>query len=307
MSFSSVAKESLLRKRVRSDDERRILLMSFTATMGTITLRRGMGMCIKYITESLPVARLISKCAQKLYNVEAELSIRETNTRKSGRNAELILFGKDVESILCLSQLLNSDNTEELPDLSLNDNAVTYLKGAFLACGSVTDPNKSYHLEIVCRNEQSAKSCILCGKVIDLSMKYTKRKDSHIAYLKDGEGIAAFLSVIGADDAVLEFEDVRAYRDTRNYANRTRNCDMANITKSNNAAMKQTAKIEYLLKNSAESLPEHLFETASARLSHPFATLSELAEILGIGKSGVNHRLQKLVQLADELQQGEHD
>ena len=147
----------------------------------------------------------------------------------------------------------------------------------------------------------AALSCIEYAKKTGLAMKYVKRKDSHVAYLKDGESISSFLSLTGADDAVLSFENIRVYRDTRNYANRTRNCDMANITKSSNAAMHQVSEIEFLLKNSSAAIPDALFETATARLKHPHATLSEFAEIIGMGKSGANHRLQKLLAMAREL------
>ena len=299
MSFSAIAKDALLRKKSRTDSENQIMLMAMTACIGTITLRRGRGMGIKYTTETLQVARLISKCALTYYDVDSELTLHETATRKSSRSSELVLFGKDVEKILVFSELLDSE--EYAPPTISAEEAVFYLRGAFLACGSITDPNKSYHLEIACRNELAAQNCTACAKMLDLPMKYVKRKDCHVAYLKDGESISSFLTVIGADDAVLEFENIRVYRDTRNYANRTRNCDIANISKSYNAAMRQVSEIEFLLKNSGESIPDYLFETATARLEHPDATLAEFADILGIGKSGANHRLQKLLKLAENL------
>lgn len=299
MSFSSLAKDCLTHKRIRSQDEYMALLAAITASIGTITLRRGKGMGVKYTTEAHQVAKLISKCASKLYRVESELTVHETSSGKTGRSSVLSLFGTDVEKLLYDSGLLTSD--EYAPPVFDENSLRIYLRGVFLACGSITDPNKSYHLEMVCRNKSAAVNVKNYAYGFGIDVKYTKRKDNHIAYLKDSESISSFLSLIGADDTVLEFENVRAYRDTRNYANRTRNCDMANIEKSNNAARKQVAEMEYLLSHIKGDLPQHLYETAAVRLRYPEATLTELADILGVGKSGANHRIQKLLEIAKEL------
>lgn len=305
MSFSSQTKEALSRKRLRTDTETRALLCAVTAAIGTITLRRGRGMGIKYTTESHQAAKLISKCAQTLYSVESELSIHETLLGKQSRVTVLTLYGCDTERILVDSGLLASEDyaSPEFDEKALR----IYLRGAFLSCGSVTDPEKSYHLEMVCRNEAAADIIAEYAAKFAIELKRTKRKDNNIVYLKDSQSIINFLSVIGADDAVLQLEGTLVLKDRINHANRTYNCDLANIDKSRTASMHQIEEIRFLLANYNGELPARLKETAEARLNYPEATLAQLAEILSIGKSGANHRLQKLLEMAKTLRKGESD
>lgn len=302
MSFSSQTKEALSRKRLRTDTEARALLCAVTAAIGTITLRRGRGMGVKYTTESHQAAKLISKCAQKLYSVESELSVHETLLGKQSRVTVLTLYGSDTERILIDSGLLSSDACD--PPKFDEKAARIYLRGAFLSCGSVTDPEKSYHLEMVCRNEAASDIISKYADIFGIAVKRTKRKDNDIVYLKDSESIIRFLSVIGADDAVLQLEGTLVLKDRINHANRTYNCDLANIDKSRTASIHQIDEIRFLLANYTGELPARLKETAEARLNNPEATLSQLSEILSIGKSGVNHRLQKLLEMARSLRNG---
>lgn len=299
MSFSSTAKEALLHKHVKTDREYGIVLCAATSSIGTLTLRRGRGIGIRYVTESLPVAKFLSRAAQSAFSVSEQLELHDSSTLGS-KSVELILYGEDAEYILKLSHLLSDDTIKPVVPESRAE-YLLYLRGAFLACGTVTDPNKSYHLELTCRNELAARLCIEYAQKAGIAMKYAKRKEFHIAYIKDSDGISEFLSCIGADAAYLELESTRILKDTRNYANRTRNCDVANIDRAGTAARHQVAEIDYLLRVSKDKLPDTLFETAKARLANPDATLTELSEILGLGKSGVNHRLQRLLKLANEL------
>ncbi|MPM42838.1 putative sporulation transcription regulator WhiA [bioreactor metagenome] len=130
------------------------------------------------------------------------------------------------------------------------------------------------------------------------------RKDRVIVYLK-GEEVAGFLALVGANAPALAFENVRAERDFRNYVNRTNNCDTANIGKTVNASTLQRQAIEIIEERMGlDRLPAPLYEAATLRMNHPEATLQELAEMAEIGKSGMNHRLERLIRIAREIQHG---
>ena len=141
---------------------------------------------------------------------------------------------------------------------------------------------------------------LMLSNELGLSMKQSTRRGHFLTYAKDSDVICDFLTLIGASESMLEFENVRAYKDTRNYANRTRNCDVANIERSAQAASAQIEAIERLIASGAE-LPDRLFETAQARINNRDASLQELAGLLGIGKSGVHHRIKALMELANTI------
>lgn len=305
MSFSATIKDALLQKKIKNHSAYMMLLCAATACAGMMTLRRGLGLGVKYISESLPTLKLIARAAEVCYDVEELIELHDTGRLNSAKNTELILYGKDAEKILYDAKLLTVDDRQ--PVLPQNEqDCIVYMRGAYLSCGTVSDPNKSFHLELTCRNRVAADMCMETAEKLALPFKYSQRKDFHIVYLKDAESISTFLSLIGADAAVLEFENVRIIRESRNYANRTRNCDLANIDRTNTAAMHQVEEIDFLLKNYSDELPDTLFEAAHMRLMHPEASLSELAELMNIGKSGVNHRLQRLLTIAKDLHEQEN-
>ncbi len=182
-----------------------------------------------------------------------------------------------------------------------------YLRGAFLAAGSVSDPEKSYHLEIICRSgDRADEICRLLG-TFEIDAKQVIRKKNHVVYLKEGTQIADTLNVIGAHHALMEFENSRIFKDVRNSINRRVNCETANIGKTVTASVKQTEDIELIIQSGAyDRLPKALQEIADIRLQYPNVPLKELGELLDppIGKSGVNHRLRKLGEIAKKLRSG---
>ena len=185
-----------------------------------------------------------------------------------------------------------------------------YIRGAFLAGGSISDPNKSYHFEIVCDSDVMAKQIqrLMCDFSMDA--KIVRRKKSYVVYLKEGDQIADILNIMEAHVSLMELENIRILKDMRNTVNRKVNCETANINKTVSAAVKQLEDITYLRDNMGlEKLAEGLREVAYARLSHPDATLKELGELLSppVGKSGVNHRLRKLSDLAEKERQNKED
>ncbi|MEI6132449.1 MAG: DNA-binding protein WhiA [Bacillota bacterium] len=178
----------------------------------------------------------------------------------------------------------------------------TYVKSAFIAGGSLSDPDKEYHLEIVCRDGMIAEEIADFLEDLSIDAKIVERKGLFVLYVKDGEQIALFLNYIGAHNSMMEFENVRILKEVRNNVNRQVNCETANIQKTVNASMRQIENIKFLIQNGKlENLTPVLRETAILRLENPEADLNELGNMFAktIGKSGVNHRLRKIDEIAN--------
>lgn len=179
-----------------------------------------------------------------------------------------------------------------------------FLRGAFLSTGSISDPAKGYHLEFVCTDAGKAAQIQEMLHNFDIEGKIVLRKKYHVVYLKEGESIVDLLNVCEAHVALMELENLRILKDMRNSINRRVNCEAANITKTVNAATRQIEDIEYIQSHGGLGmLPDNLREMAEVRMEYPDATLKELGEYLNppVGKSGVNHRLQKLNEIAERL------
>ena len=179
-----------------------------------------------------------------------------------------------------------------------------FIRGAFLACGSMSNPGKSYHFEIVCATEEKAKQLQSIISTFHLEARIVARKKYFVVYIKEGSQIVDILNVMEAPLALMELENIRILKEMRGSVNRQVNCETANINKTVSAALKQMEDITRIKETIGfDSLPENLQEIARARLERPEATLKELGESLNppVGKSGVNHRLRKLSTLAETL------
>ena len=178
------------------------------------------------------------------------------------------------------------------------------IRDAFLQSGSISDPEKFYHLEIVFTSYDDAQTI---KKLIDgfgLDGKIVERKGHYVVYLKEGAQIAVMLRIMEAPMALMEFENIRIVKEMRNSINRQVNCEAANLGKTISAAVKQVEDIKFICsKVGLDNIPESLAETAKKRLEYPEATLKELGELMDppLGKSGVNHRLKRLSELAEDL------
>lgn len=180
----------------------------------------------------------------------------------------------------------------------------SYIRGAFLGCGSVSDPNKNYHLEFCVRDKKEAKLLEHLINGIGLSTGITERKGSYVVYLKGCEDIADILGYIGAPMAALELFSVQVEKEMRNNINRRVNCENANADKMAKAASKHIVAIEKIKEAGKwDKLPDTLREIGELRIEYPEESLKELGERLEvpIGKSGVNHRLNRILKYADEL------
>ena len=179
------------------------------------------------------------------------------------------------------------------------------VRGAFLGRGSINDPNKKYHLEILLKSRDNAMYLQNIIKMFGVKTKLLESNNT--IYIKEGEEISKFLALIGATKSVLSFEEIRVLRDTRNNVNRLVNCETANLNKIVNASVKQIEDIKFLKKmKKFDSMPDYLVEIAELRLENPEISLKELGQMLEnpIGKSGVNHRLKKIQEYADEIRKG---
>jgi len=203
-------------------------------------------------------------------------------------------------------------------NLSLAQNVVlmqncckrAFIRGAFLAAGSISDPEKFYHFEIACATEAKAKQ--IQGLILSMGIeaKIVLRKKYFVVYIKEGSQIVDILNVMEAPVALMELENIRILKEMRGSVNRQVNCETANINKTVSAAVKQMEDIIYIRDTAGfDSLPDNLREIAELRLARPEATLKELGEALDppVGKSGVNHRLRKLGNMAERLRQERPD
>lgn len=179
-----------------------------------------------------------------------------------------------------------------------------FLRGVFLSVGSMSNPEKGYHLEFVCTTIEQAKQIQEVLQIFDVEAKIVQRKKYQVLYIKESEEIVEVLNIMGAHVSLMNLENLRILKDMRNSINRRVNCEAANITKTVNAATKQIEDIQFVREHYGfEKLSPQLREIARVRLDYPEATLKELGEYLEpkVGKSGVNHRLRKLGELADKL------
>ena len=181
-----------------------------------------------------------------------------------------------------------------------------FIRGAFMASGSMTDPNKGYHFEIVCRTQAQASRLQELMKEFETDPKVVERKNYYVVYLKEGSQIVDMLNVMEAYVSLMNLENVRILKEMRNTVNRKVNCETANISKTVNAAVKQISDIEYIRDTEGlDSLPLPLREMAMIRLEYPEAPLKDLGKYMDppVGKSGINHRLRKLAAVAETIRE----
>ena len=286
MSFSSEVKEELAK---HISPARHCQIAELAAIMnfcGQYGRDEKGNYTIGFQTENEAVVRKGFTLLKKTYNIEADS----------------VLSLSDVQGIL-----QKIGNLEEPVSRLLMKNSCckrAFLRGAFLSVGSMSDPAKGYHLEFDCTDERKAELLQEVMQAFDIESKIILRKKYYVVYLKEGSGIVDLLNVCEAPISLMNLENLRILKEMRNSVNRRVNCETANITKTVNAATRQVEDIEFLrVHYGFQNLPESLREMAEIRLENPDAPLKELGEYFHppIGKSGVNHRLRKLSQLAENV------
>lgn len=315
MSFSGEIKEELSRQLSPGRHCRLAETAAILSFCGKIFTAEDGRLSVKIQTENLPVTRKCFTLLRKTFNMRMEVSVRG----KRGARYYTVAVCRDREArrLLTGTQLMDPDGNMDGCMARIHSHLLrqsccrsAFIRGAFLAAGSVSDPRKSYHLEIVCVDREKAEELrgLLDGFGIDA--KIVPRKRYFVVYVKEGSQIVDLLGLTGAHVSLMQLENVRIVKEVRNSVNRKVNCETANLNKTVSAAVRQIEDIRYIDQTvGLGHLSGSLSETARLRLGYPDASLKELGEMLDppVGKSGVNHRLRRLSTMAERLREGKEE
>ena len=316
MSFSSEVKEELSHVDGHEIHCKIAELAAIIGLCGRLQCEEGRYSLILH-TENVAVARRFYSLIKEVFYLQPGVSTTQHDYLKKNRfymisvkdSVQTLKILKTLQLIINLCQMYEEFFVNDNPVLQRTCCRRAFLRGAFLSAGSITDPEKNYHFEIACASKEKAEQLRELFEFFGLEAKIVLRKKYYVVYLKEGAMISDTLNIMEAHIALMKFENVRILKDVRNSVNRRVNCEAANINKTVSAARKQIEDIEYI-KNTVglERLSENLRDIAYARLEEPDATLKELGEKLSspVGKSGVNHRLRKLSQIAQDIREKGH-
>ncbi|MBS6159891.1 MAG: DNA-binding protein WhiA [Firmicutes bacterium] len=311
MSFSGNVKEELLRC---IDSARHCQIAELAAILafdGEI-LRFPQGQIgLRVSSENESLVRKYFTLLEKTFTMNDSVSIDSQITKRNNRFVVELEDSEFSVKVLQAVKLLGMDRIPQSFDVLVNQIVVqrncckrAFVRGAFLCAGSISDPEKFYHFEIVCSSKAKATQLMELIQSFEVDAKIVKRKKYYVVYVKEGAQIVELLGLMGAGVSLMNLENVRILKDMRNTVNRKVNCETANINKTVNAAVKQVEDILYIRDTAGlHTLPENLEETALLRLEYPQASLKELGTLLStpVGKSGMNHRLRKICSIANEL------
>ena len=317
MSFSGMVKEELS-KRIGSARHCQIAeLAAIFSACGHMECPSGGEQKLRIQTENDAVSRKCFTILKKTFNIETDITVRESSHLKKGSVYGISLSNPaDVRELLEAAKLLPDGDNGGM--LRVGNSIVyqrdcckrAFIRGAFLSSGSISDPRKGYHFEIVCTDEEKAGQLQEIIRSFHIDAKIVSRKKSYVVYVKEGAQIVDMLAIMEANVALMDLENIRILKEMRNSVNRKVNCETANINKTVSAAVKQIEDIRLIEeKVGFQSLNEGLEEVARLRLQYPEATLKELGMMLTpqVGKSGVNHRLRKLSTLAEKLRENKEE
>ena len=317
ITFSGKVKEELSRQWSEGRHCQIAEVAAIISMCGKVSIDSRENYSVKVRTENISVARKYFTLLKKTFNIDAEIFVTRNKYNDNISYTVMIKQHDSAMKVLQASKLIDP-NGEISEELSTVKNMViqhgcckrAFIRGAFLTAGSVSNPEKSYHIEIVCAAEEKAEQLREIINSFGLDAKIIIRKKSYVVYLKEGSQIVDLLNVMEAPVALMDMENVRILKEMRNTVNRKVNCETANINKTVSAAVKQTDDIKYIRDNMGlEKLPEALQEIAQLRLDYPNASLKELGDLLltPLGKSGVNHRLRKLSEIAERLKENKEE
>lgn len=305
MSFSSEVKEELERHTGSSRHCQLAELAAIIFMTANIEIKDGRAFRLSLQTDNSMVSRKFFTLIRKAFNIRNSIP-------QSGQEIKPVI--EDTALIEDLLRAIRMMDTEgNIKDINEGINPMVtrnscckraFLRDSFLCVGSISDPNKGYHLEFVCTHESQALYLQSLIESFDIEARIVRRKKYYVLYIKEGAGIVDLLNIMEAPVSLMNLENLRIVKEMRNSINRRVNCEVANITKTVNAATKQIEDITYIKDHYGfNKLQEALRQMAEVRLEHPDATLLELGTYLDppVGKSGVNHRLRKLSELADKI------
>ena len=318
MSFAGAVKDDLARISPTGDCCRKAELTAFLRFCGSIQMGGRQNISLTLASEHPAAFRRVFSLIKELFNLETQvLTHRKASLNKNKVYTIRIPAQPGLGDLL---KLLGINSPEGLFNLENEGAAVandslllakpccvrSYLRGAFLGGGSINNPKGDYHLELACNDKQQAQLIKTIFGQMDIYPKIAPRKQMWIVYLKGSEAIAETLAVLGSHRSLLEFENIRIEKEIRNHVNRQVNCEYANLNKTLNSASAQVEDIKFIdAAKGLHKLPASLRQAAQARLANPEASLTELAQELGIGRSGVNHRLRRLREMAEDMRAGQ--
>ncbi len=308
MSFSSEIKDEVAK--IKVEDYKIILseLAGITPMCGILNFKNNK-ISMEYITENAPVARRIFTFLRRSFGFDVEVkNVRSTQLKK---NVFIIYISQDESCRLLLDELkyikgasVFMINYAPTDLIKTSNEKKAYIRGAFMGSGSITDPKKGYHLEFVSENESNALFLRDTINEFGLKSKVIMRKEKYIIYIKDSEQISDFLSLIGAYNSVLNYENVRVIKEMRNNVNRIVNCETANLNKTVKSSYDQVEDIKLIEREiGIENLDEDLKAIAKIRLENRSMSLNDIANSLEpkLSKSTVNYRFKKLRRIANKL------
>lgn len=311
MSFSGEVKEELSRQFPKG---RHCQIAEIAAILGfTGRLEEVQGVKnLRIYTENISLARKYFLLMKKTFHADVTVSVRQNAYLHKNRIfmvslSEPTQMQQVLQAVKWQNGRQENIRTEELANRLLVQKSCcrrAFIRGAFLSAGSMSDPEKAYHLEIVCNSQERAGQLQEIINSFEMEAKIVQRKKSHVVYLKEGSQIVDILNIMEAHVSLMNMENVRILKEMRNSVNRQVNCETANISKTVSAAVKQVEDINYIKSmRGLDSLPDNLKEIALIRLQYPQAPLKELGTFLEppVGKSGVNHRLRRLCEVAEEI------
>jgi hypothetical protein len=315
MSFSSGIKEELSRQYSTARHCRIAEIAAMINISGIIEYDESLSKFgIKVHTENPAVARKYFTLLKKTFNIKVDVVMRRSQHLKKKRVYNVYVLKKEeVLKVLQACHLYeNGKIYNQIDPLIVGTTCCkrSYIRGAFLASGSMSEPDKTYHLEMVDSHESHSRQLMHLVNHFEMDAKIIIRKKYHVVYLKEGEQIVEFLNVIEAHTALMELENLRIIKEMRNNVNRMVNCETANLNKTVSAAVRQIIDITYIEETvGLDKLSEPLEDLAKLRLEHSEASLLELGKMLSpqVGKSGVNHRLRKINEYAEQLRDKRED
>ncbi len=313
MSFSTETKNELARTEPEKKCCQLAEIAGFLRVSGSLRLAGGGKFKIVISTDNPAVARHYKRLIKEYFNVETELEVGEGNNLKKG-HIYMLTINPEMRSEQILREtgiLLVREGNNFISD-GIYDDVIrsrcckkAYLRGIFMGTGSVADPEKSYHLEIVCASKNLARDLKkMINSFVDLNCKITERKGHYVVYMKNSAYIRDSLAIMGAHTQVLEFDNVMIRKEMVNETVRITNCDNANTDRTLDASQKQIANIKLIdEKMGISALPEKLKVVAELRMNYPEASLIQLAEMLDppMKKSGINNRFRKIAEIAEKL------
>lgn len=309
MTFASQVKNEIVRTRAKDDTCRKIELFGTLFVCGCFYVGKESGLLIK--TENDQVAQHVFTLIKTQLPFTAILEEKQQEHRKTPLYV-IKMFGQDLIPFLQSIGFITLAEegmqvATQLPPMDISDeeHVKAFIRGCFLGTGTCTDPSESYSAEISCPTASLASRITEMLSPYEIIAKVAERRQKHVVYIREGDSVTGFLAFIGSHSSALGLENIRAEKETRNYVNRATNCENANIEKTVAASLNQKAAIESIIAGGYYMhLSKALQQAADLRLEYPDATLQELADMANIKKSGMNHRLSRLLEISENLEKG---